>query len=278
MVSGDRAADAGTRRIALIVQYDGTLFNGWQIQPEGRCVQIELERACSLICSHKVRTVVAGRTDAGVHALGQVVHFNTTSAIKLHRLCIGLNGILPRDVAVRNAFDVSSEFNSRFDAVEREYTYVIDSSPLRSPFMVHRALWITRELDIDYFNEASSYLVGQHDFSSFCKTSSAVDVNTVRTIYSINWERKGNLYIFTIKGNAFLHNMIRTIVGTVVENHRRGFSADRMKQILEFGDRREAGDTAAAHGLYLTTVKYSPDLYSYPSAFPGVSGSTGYFI
>ncbi|HNX60318.1 MAG TPA: tRNA pseudouridine(38-40) synthase TruA [Spirochaetota bacterium] len=278
MVSGDRAASAGPRRIALIVQYDGTDFNGWQIQPEGRCVQVELERACSSICNNEIHTVCAGRTDAGVHALGQVVHFNTSSAIKLHRLCIGLNGILPRDIAVRNAYDVHSEFNARFDAVEREYMYLFNINPLRSPFMIHRALWITRDLDMDYLEKASSYLIGTHDFSSFCKTSSSVDINTIRTVESITWDRRGSLLVFTIRGNAFLHNMIRSIVGTILDIHRKGFPPERMREILEYRDRRKAGDTAAAHGLYLTNVRYKPELSSYPSAFPGVPGSMGYFI
>ncbi|HEY1406051.1 MAG TPA: tRNA pseudouridine(38-40) synthase TruA [Spirochaetota bacterium] len=279
MVSGDRTAgDPGIRRIALIVHYDGTSFNGWQVQPEGRCVQIELEKACSSICSHPVKSIVAGRTDAGVHALGQVVHFDTTSTIRLRRLCIGLNGILPSDVSVQNAFDVNPDFNARFDAVDREYVYLIYASPLRSPFYKTRALWITRELDIEYLRTASSFLIGEHDFSSFCKTSSAVDVNTVRTIHDIRWERRGSLIVFTIRGNAFLHNMVRSIVGTLLDMHKRELPPSFMSEILEKKDRRESGDTAAARGLYLSRVRYSPDLETFPSAFSYTEFTPGYFI
>jgi len=131
---------------------------------------------------------------------------------------------------------------------------------------------------MDYLEKASSYLIGTHDFSSFCKTSSSVDINTIRTVESITWDRRGSLLVFTIRGNAFLHNMIRSIVGTILDIHRKGFPPERMREILEYRDRRKAGDTAAAHGLYLTNVRYKPELSSYPSAFPGVPGSMGYFI
>jgi tRNA pseudouridine38-40 synthase len=279
MVSGDRAiTSTRTRRIALIIQYDGTSFNGWQYQPKGRFIQNELERACTVLCGHRVKTIAAGRTDAGVHATGQVVHFDTSSNVVLSRICYGLNGILPIDIAIKNAFEVPGSFNARFDAVEREYIYIINNDPLRSPFSRFRAMSLHHKFDIEYAKRASSFLLGEHDFSSFCKSVSARGKNTVRTINEITWEKRGTTVFFVIKGNGFLHNMVRTIVGTVVEMHKRGMEPEMMKTILEMGDRSASGDTAPPYGLYLTRVWYSPDLQDYPSAFEYGYHAPGYFI
>jgi tRNA pseudouridine38-40 synthase len=136
----ERGSCQGKRRIALLVQYDGTGFIGWQVQDDGRSVQGDIEKAIEILTKEKCRTIAAGRTDTGVHAIGQVVHFNTSSALSLSRLCIGLNGIMGRDVSVVNAYNVPDSFHSRYSAVEREYIYRIYNSPQRSPFMLYRSM------------------------------------------------------------------------------------------------------------------------------------------
>jgi tRNA pseudouridine38-40 synthase len=268
MVSGNRSDDRNKqRRIALILHYDGTGFNGWQIQPEGRSVQSEIQKALQIILGSETPVVASGRTDTGVHALGQVVHFETDSNIALSRLCIGMNGILPRDVSVRNAFDVPHDFNARFSAVEREYLYRIINSPLRSPFALYRAAWIARPIDENYINSALSWCVGTHDFSSFCRMKSAKDQNTVRTVTTAECIRSGQTIDVTIRGNAFLHNMVRSIIGTVLELQKRDKPAETMKSILSAKDRRSAGETAPAYGLYLKRVTYDPPLSAMSSAY-----------
>src|SRR5271157_5581301 len=142
-------------RIALVLQYDGTDFNGWQIQNGGRTVQAELEKAIQVLLKNRVRVTASGRTDSGVHALGQVVHFDAPYDVNLQKICIGLNGILPRDVAVKNAYRVDAGFHSRFSAVLREYRYCIHNHPSRTPFMMHRAMWVHERLDCDYLNNVA---------------------------------------------------------------------------------------------------------------------------
>ena len=155
MESGSRT-QSDTRRIALLMQYDGTGFNGWQIQNKGRTVQEEIERALLILTRENIRVTASGRTDSGVHALGQVIHFDTHANIKLDRLCIALNGILPRDVSVLNSYLVDNDFHARFSAVEREYKYLIYNHPFRSPFMIFRAMWVRDPIDIDYLKKTSS--------------------------------------------------------------------------------------------------------------------------
>lgn len=269
MVSGNRIKEPiNSRRIALLVQYDGTEFNGWQIQPEGRSVQKEVESACRILLGHDVKLVASGRTDTGVHALGQVVHFDTENPSTLLKICRGLCGILPRDVSVLNAYETAPDFSARFSPVGREYLYLIYNAPQRSPFATNRAAWIDRPLDVDYLNRALSYLCGEHDFSSFCKTPSAKDKNTVRTLHEVFAVRNKEYIEVTIRGNAFLHNMVRSIIGTVIELPRKGFAPEKMKEILEGRDRRIAFDTAPACGLYLKKISYNPPLESLPSAYP----------
>jgi tRNA pseudouridine38-40 synthase len=181
---------------------------------------------------------------------------------------------MPKDVSVVNAFEVHSSFNARFDAVEREYKYLIDANPQRTPFSAHRALHLKREFDISFFRDASSLLVGKHDFASFCKTTSGKDMNTVREIFEIRCDESNGIFIITIRGNAFLHNMIRAIVGTILELHKRGLPASAISQMLDARDRRVSGETIPSHGLYLSRVTYSPDLDSYTSAYPYNGRST----
>ncbi|HQL82970.1 MAG TPA: tRNA pseudouridine(38-40) synthase TruA [Spirochaetota bacterium] len=267
MEQGSPRPAARSRRIAITVQYDGSAFNGWQAQLGGRTVQDEIEKAIRVLLKEETRVVASGRTDSGVHALGQVVHFNTDSDISLQRLCIGMNGILPRDMAVVNGYDVPSDFHARFGPVEREYRYLIHNHPLRTPFMMYRAMWVQEKLDLKYLRAVAAYCTGEMDFSSFCKKREAKEKNTVRRIDRITVEREVDLIRIEIVGNAFLHNMVRILVGTMLKMHRNSMEPESVGDILAACDRESSGATAPPYGLYLVRVSYDPPLSSMKSAF-----------
>jgi tRNA pseudouridine38-40 synthase len=258
---------AGTaRRIALVLQYDGTAFNGWQLQKGGRTVQGELERAIKVLTGEGPRVTASGRTDTGVHALHQVVHFDVTGDISLERIAVGLNGIMDRDVAVRNVYEVGSDFHARFSTREREYLYIIYNHPQRSPFMRYRSMWVNSPLDEKYLERTLGFIEGIHDFASFCKKKSRLE-NTVREIYHTSVRRLDDHINITIRGNAFLHNMIRIIIGTCVSMYMEGRDPSYIREILEMKDRDCSGVTAPPYGLYLNMIKYEPDLSTYRKAF-----------
>jgi tRNA pseudouridine38-40 synthase len=265
--------DAGTstqnkrRRIAIAVQYEGTSFNGWQSQLGGRTVQDEIERAIRILLKEETRVVASGRTDSGVHALGQIVHFDTDSDINLQRLCIGMNGILPRDVSVINGYAVPPDFHARFGAVKREYRYLIHNHPLRSPFMINRAMWVHEALDLAYLRAVATRCTGEMDFSSFCRKREAHKRSTVRRINRIDVDRDGDQVRIEIEGNAFLHNMVRILVGTMVEMHRKQADPESVRDIIAAHDRDSSGATAPPWGLYLLAVTYEPPLSAMESAF-----------
>lgn len=263
----ETGSGSNARKIAIEIQYDGTCFNGWQLQKDSRTVQGELERALQILCREKIRVTAAGRTDAGVHALGQVVHFGTNSEIQLQRLCVGLNGILPRDISVKNAHRVPDDFHARFDALERTYRYLIYNHPSRTPFMIFRSMWVREELDVDYLRTVSALLVGEKDFSSFCKKRESRNVNPVRRINAIEIQRVDDWIRFEITGNAFLHNMVRILVGTVMEMHKNKDDPKLISEIISKRDRDYGGVTAPPYGLYLLSVRYDPSLSTMESAF-----------
>jgi tRNA pseudouridine38-40 synthase len=256
----------GKNRAALLVQYDGTNFNGWQVQKNGRTVQGEIEKALGLLLKESVRIIAAGRTDTGVHALGQVVHFDFSSDITLQKLCISLNGILDKDVAIKNAYRVPSSFHARFSALQREYIYVIYNHPLRSPFVVKKAMWVNYKLDMDFLTDISQYFVGEKDFASFCKKASA-DENTVRRIDEFDVTKWEEFIFFRIKGTAFLHNMIRIIVGTILDVYSNNMDPRCILDILERKDRIAGGITAPPYALYLNKINYNPALSDMESAY-----------
>ncbi|MFH0976445.1 MAG: tRNA pseudouridine(38-40) synthase TruA [Spirochaetota bacterium] len=258
--SGDRS------RIALLIQYDGTDFNGWQIQDRGRTVQGEIEKALKVLLKKDIRVIAAGRTDTGVHALGQVIHFDFSSDISLQKLCISLNGILDNDVKIKNAYLVPSDFHARFSALGREYLYIIYNHPLKSPFDTKRAVWISYDLDIDYLKRAAEHFIGEKDFASFCKKTSAEE-NTVRRIEEFDIIKFREFIIFRIRGNAFLHNMVRIIIGTILDLHKENVDPAYIKTILDQKNRDAGGKTAPPYGLYLNQIFYEPSLSEMESAF-----------
>ncbi len=249
------------------MQYDGTGYNGWQFQKNGRSVQGEIEKAIEVLTRERVRIVASGRTDAGVHALGQVIHFDISDTISLQKICIGLNGILPHDVSVKNAYRVEEGFNARFNAVEREYRYYIYNYPQKSPFMRYRAMWLREPIDLAYMRAVAGRITGEYDFSSFCKKSEAEGKNTVRRLTEIRIEKMNEMIEISVRGNSFLHHMIRIIVGTIIEMWRYGSDPSEIDGILGKKDREYGGITAPPYGLYLHRIYFDPPLEDRASAF-----------
>lgn len=244
-------------RFALTLAYDGSAFNGWQTQPCGKAGQDHLERALSAIAGHPVRTSCAGRTDAGVHALRQVVHFDSEALRSAEAWVRGVNAQLPRQMAVREVRAVDDSFHARYSASQRRYRYLVHRSPVRHPLLAGRAGWTFRTLDTSRLREAFGALVGEHDFSAF-RSSECQASSPVRRIESIDLIERGPLLLLGFTGNAFLHHMIRNIVGSLlmVADGRR--PTEWIGELLASRDRTLAAPTFAAEGLYLCGVRYDP--------------------
>lgn len=246
-------------RIKCTVAYDGTQFSGYQIQPGKRTVQGEIEKALGKL--HKglvIKSVASGRTDAGVHAKGQVIHFDSPFEMGPSKWQTALNAWLPTDIVIDEAEIASPDFHARYDSIGKEYRYVVDLSKKRDPFQRNYAFQYTYELDYIAMKEAMKYLIGTHDFTSFCSVKTVVE-NRVRTLREIEFfEEKGQL-VFRFVGNGFLYNMVRILVGTLLEvgNGRR--NPYQISTILENKDRTYAGKTAPGHGLYLWKVFYEEE-------------------
>jgi tRNA pseudouridine38-40 synthase len=244
------------RTIKLTIQYDGSDYFGWQMQASHRSVQQVLQEALSMVCNHPVVLHGAGRTDTGVHALGQAAHFKTESLIDMAQLRKGLNCLLPPDVVVSEAVEAAPGFHSRFDATTRTYWYFIMNTPVPSPFYRRYAWHIRKPLDCDAMRAAAEKLVGMHDFSSF-QARERDDVCTIREVRRVRLKRVGRMFLlFEIQATSFLRHMVRGIVGTLVDAGLGKLGADEMNTILQARDRSRAGVTAPAHGLFLKEVRY----------------------
>jgi len=240
----------------MAVEYDGTAFVGFQFQPELRSVQGVLETALSRIFEEPVNVTAAGRTDTGVHASGQVVSFTTArSSFPFDRLPIALNSALPNDVSVRDAAIVDPGFSARFSADERSYIYAIFNRRMPSALTATRAYHVHAKLDLDAFGEAAAHLIGRHDFRSFCGTPPD-NGNTVRSVTALTVRRHGDLIRVGISADGFVHRMVRTIVGTLLECATRRRDPASIPSALDARMRSAAGLTAPAHGLYLAGVRY----------------------
>jgi len=243
-----------------VVEYDGTAFCGLQFQTEVRTVAGELERALSLLFAEPVKISSAGRTDAGVHASGQVISFRTERAFPDGRLGLALNGNLPPDVSVRRVDEVAAGFSARFDALERTYEYRILNRPLPSALERRFAHHVYRPFDLDLARRAAADLLGEHDFVAFCGLLPEHG-GTVRTVHAVGLERAGDRITVRISGRGFLHRMVRIGVGTLIEIATGRRAPDDIPAILASRDRRRAGYTAPAAGLCLAGVRY-PDFDS----------------
>ncbi len=240
----------------LLVEYDGAGFAGWQVQPEQRTVQGELETALRTLLGAETRVAAAGRTDAGVHAIGQVVCFDTERELSPAEVERALNGLVGRDLAVRRVEVVADDFDPRRSAMRRSYEYRIWNERVRSPFWREYAWHVTQPLDRAAIGEAARHLVGEHDFTSFRAAGCDAATPTRRVYLSEVDEPMVGMLLYRITATAFLRHMVRNIVGTLVEVGRGRRAADDLPRLLAARDRDLAGATAPAHGLCLTHVEY----------------------
>jgi tRNA pseudouridine38-40 synthase len=244
------------RKIRLVVEYDGTSLSGWQRQANGPTVQQHIEEALAQMLQHEVTIAGASRTDAGVHARGQVAAFETERAIPLHGIRRGLNSLLPDSIAIRSADEVPLDFHPRFAATGKHYRYTIYRGFDRSPIVRDHTWHHPELLDVARMREAASWLVGTHDFAAF-RASGCSARTTVRRIDGIDLtEAPGDLLSIDVRGNAFLRNMVRILVGTLADVGRSALEPAQVVEILASLDRTRAGKTAPAQGLELVEVRY----------------------
>ena len=243
-----------TKRIMCIVKYDGSNFFGYQIQPKGRTVQQEIEKALKKICKVDITTHAAGRTDSGVHALGQVFHFDSPVDMQAYRYKMALNSILPKDIYIVESKEVSPEFHSRFNAKSKEYHYRVSTNEY-DPLTCDYIYYHRRELDVEKMKEAASYFLGTHDFTSF--TANMENIDKQRTIYKseILIHNEGE-YTFKFVGTGFMKYMIRIMVGTLLLVGVGKIKPVEIPMIIAAKDRNFAGATAKSEGLYLHSVVY----------------------
>lgn len=242
------------KNIKLVLAYDGSKFSGWQSQENKRTVQGCLEDAVEKVTGRKSRIVCAGRTDAGVHAYGQVANFLTISRILGHALVYHLNKYLDDDILIISSEEVDLDFHARFSAHKKKYRYVVFNDKLMYPTENNYAGYCREKLDLERMKEAALYLLGKHDFKAFMKYDKPV--NTVRNIESIDIYKDGPRVIFEFSGESFLYNQVRIMVGTLTNIGRGLWSVERMKDILDSRDRLKAGMTYPAGGLYLLDISY----------------------
>jgi tRNA pseudouridine38-40 synthase len=259
-------------RIALGLQYDGSSYFGWQTQPNGNTIQDQLEKAIAAFIGEQgadvlpVSTVTAGRTDTGVHALGQVVHFDTQVERDPFSWVRGINSFLPKEIAINWAKPVSEEFSARFSAFERTYIYALHAGPCRAPLVSSRAGYLLlppqKWFDIEAMQSSAQYLIGEHDFTSF-RSSECQSKTPIKTIYAIDIISQEPWLYFRIRGNAFLHHMVRNLVGSFLQIGVGKQAPEWMGQLLAARDRRLAAPTFMADGLYLAKIAY-PELFEIP--------------
>lgn len=244
------------RKIRLVVEYDGTEFHGWQVQPQVRTVQGDLETALKSMTSEASGIQGASRTDARVHACGQVAHFTTSSSITPEQFAKGMTSRTGYDVAIVAADEVSEDYSARFDAKGKTYRYLVWNRPPPSPLRRHRSWHVRKELDVEAMVSASKHLVGRHDFAAF-RASTCDQPTTVREIrlLEISRDREGLIEV-TVVGTAFLQHMVRIMVGTLVEVGRGKLTPDDIERIRLSLDRTQAGRTAPPQGLCLVQVHY----------------------
>ncbi|MGE0486135.1 MAG: tRNA pseudouridine(38-40) synthase TruA [Gammaproteobacteria bacterium] len=264
-------------RIALGVEYDGNAFKGWQRQNGARTVQAELEAALATVANQIVTTVCAGRTDSGVHALYQVVHFDTSAKRSPRSWVLGTNSNLPRDVAVLWAREVPDDFHARFSARRRRYAYLICNRPTRPGLWHGRVTWDYRPLDVARMGEAARLWLGEHDFSSF-RAKGCQSRHPVRTVYRCEVERRDDIVIVQVEANAFLQHMVRNFVGVLAEIGSGARPPAWAAEVLAWRQRERGGVTAPPDGLYFCAVNY-PAKYGLPpppSAVPVPATYHGY--
>ncbi|MCB9027199.1 MAG: tRNA pseudouridine(38-40) synthase TruA [Bdellovibrionaceae bacterium] len=244
-------------KIKLLMAYDGSPFGGWQKQKRGKpTLQGKLEEALSIVFNQSINTMGSGRTDTGVHAMGQVVHFEVEKFPENLNLVRALNSLTPPEMVIKAAWEAPHDFHAVASAIKKNYRYLILNSELPSAFRHKYSTWVKHALDLQKLNQLTSPLLGEHDFKSFQTTGTEVS-STIRRIYDLQWRAKaGELVEFSITGSGFLKQMVRNIVGTALDLHRKGLNSKHMSEILASRNRTQALGTAPAQGLYLYKVEY----------------------
>ncbi len=242
-------------RIKLVVAYDGTGYHGWQVQPNAVTVEGELNKALSELLGTEIKVIGASRTDAGVHALGNVAVFDTDSRIPGKKFSYALNARLPEDIKVVSSSEVDEAFHPRYDCVDKTYEYRITRSEFMLPTKRLYSNHIYYKLDVERIKEAATCFIGKHDFASFCSAGSVVE-DTVRTIYSLDVIEEGEDLVFRVRGNGFLYNMVRIIAGTLINVGCGKMSVEQVNAAVSGENRALAGPTAPAKGLCLMHINY----------------------
>jgi len=253
-------------RIALGVEYDGSAYCGFQYQDHSPSIQEKVEFALGKVANHKVRVICAGRTDTGVHAYGQVVHFETESEREPHQWVFGANTNLPADISILWARFVPDDFHARYSAERRVYRYVIFNRQVRPAILAKRVSWEYRPLDADRMKLAATYLQGEHDFSSY-RALACQAKSPVRTLHRLDITAQQNFIVIELEANGFLHHMVRNIAGVLMTIGAGEAETDWSRRVLENRDRTQGGVTAPPDGLYFVAACY-PDKFSIPVLLP----------
>ena len=240
-------------RFFVELSYNGKQYHGWQIQPNANTIQAELNRAFSTILNQEVELVGAGRTDTGVHAMQMFAHFDFNQQIDAKKTILQINGFLPDDIVIQNICNVENDAHARFDAISRTYQYFITNK--KNPFNAN-CYSFYKTLDVEAMNSACAHLLGKQDFTSFSKVHTQTYTNDC-IISSANWEQKNKMLVFTITADRFLRNMVRAVVGTLLEVGQGKIKADEIKNIIAKKNRSKAGVSVPAHALFLTKIEYS---------------------
>ena len=245
------------QRIALTLEYNGAAYNGWQLQQGAQVATVQgvLEAALAEVAAHPVRVACAGRTDTGVHATNQVVHFDAPAARSPKAWLMGSNANLPDSVVVKDVQAVAAEFHARFSAQSRRYRYLILNTPARSALVPAQLTWVRHSLDVALMHREAQALLGERDFSAF-RAASCQSTTAMRHVDFVQVHRQGELIVVDIQANAFLHHMVRNIVGTLLAIGRGQLAAGSVAELLALRDRSRAAETAPANGLYLVGVTY----------------------
>ncbi|MDD6465150.1 MAG: tRNA pseudouridine(38-40) synthase TruA [Coprococcus sp.] len=243
------------KRVKLVVAYDGTNYHGWQVQDNGITIEEVLNRTISELVQEDIKVIGASRTDAGVHACGNVAVFDTESRIPGDKFSFALNQRLPDDIRIQESCEVDADFHPRYADTVKTYEYNILNRRFELPSKRLYAAFCYYPMDIERMNQAAAYLVGEHDFKSFCSAGAQVQT-TVRTIYAVNVTKEDGMVHIRITGNGFLYNMVRIIAGTLMQVGTGLMEPEQVKEILEARDRSKAGPTAVAKGLTLVEIRY----------------------
>lgn len=243
------------RNIKLTIEYDGKEYNGWQKQPNKLNIQGEIERAISSITGENVDLTASGRTDAGVHSLGQVANFKTESKLPIEKMAIAINSQVKNSIRIIKAEEVADRFHSRYNCKQKTYRYVINNSPYGSAIYRNMEYHMPIRLDLNKMKDAAKYFIGEHDFTAF-RASGTSSKSSVRTIYNAEVKQEGSRIIIELTGNGFLYNMVRIISGTLLDVGLGKIDAEEISSIIASKDRTKAGKTLPPQGLFLVNVKY----------------------